>query len=210
MELLQRAQKSHLSSSDRHALSSTFASFPALPSQLTQQHAFSPHQLPALVDKNPSVATAFLIALLTSPHQPHTSDTIPTLSSAYLDALLQCELSLHCMEVVSRLVSVVPAVLSSGWLVAYCHRGMEGCRSIVDRYGQSRMVRLLCVFCQSLLTREREAVGSSGGGSGGSGGLGGGLYVLLSEMMGFCVEFSKVKEATQLYRTLKEWEAEAG
>ena len=191
VELLQRAQKSHLSSSDRHALSSTFASSAAVPTQLTQQHAFTPQQLPALVDKNPSVATAFLLALLSS----SVSSSAET-ASAYLAALLQCELSLHSMEVVSRLSSVQPAVLSSDFLVSYCHRGMEGCRAISDRYGQSRMVRLLCVFCQSLL-RERE--GRSGGG---------GLYVLLSEMMGFCVEFSKVKEATQLYRTLKEWEAE--
>ena len=190
VDLLQRAQKSHLSSSDRHALSSTIASSAA--AQLTQQHAFSPQQLPALVDKNPSVATAMLLALLSSPSTP--TDT----ASAYLTSLLQCELSLHSMEVVSRLSSVQPPVLSSDFLVSYCHRGMEGCRAISDRYGQSRMVRLLCVFCQSLL-REREGRG-----------YGGGLYVLLNEMMGFCVEFSKVKEATQLYRTLKEWEAETG
>ena len=188
VDLLQRAQKSHLSSSDRHALSSTFASSAAITAQLTQQRAFAPQHLPALVDKNPSVATALLLALLSSP------STSAHTASAYLSALLQCELSLHSMEVVSRISSVQPAVLSSDFLVSYCHRGMEGCRAISDRYGQSRMVRLLCVFCQSLL-RERE-------------GGGGGLYVLLSEMMGFCVEFSKVKEATQLYRTLKEWEAE--
>ena len=191
VELLQRAQKSHLSSSDRHALSSTFASSVAVTAHLTQQLVFPPQQLPALVDKNPSVATALLLALLSSLTTP------ADIASAYLNALLQCELSLHSMEVVSRLSSVQPAVLSSDFLVSYCHRGMEGCRAIIDRYGQSRMVRLLCVFCQSLL-RERD------------GGSGGGLYVLLSEMMGFCVEFSKVKEATQLYRTLKEWEAETG
>ncbi|MCJ1296941.1 hypothetical protein MMC34_008510 [Xylographa carneopallida] len=191
LDLLQRAVKSHLSSSDRHALSSTFAASAAIVSQVTQPpNQLFPQQLPALVDKNPSVATALLLALLTS------TSTAPNTASAYLSALLQCELSLHSMEVVSRLSSQQPAALSSDFLVQYCHRGMEGCRAIADRYGQSRMVRLLCVFCQSLL-RERDGSGS-------------GLYVLLNEMMGFCVEFSKVKEATQLYRTLKEWEAENG
>ena len=42
------------------------------------------------------------------------------------------------------------------FLVGYLHHALECCRGIRDKYGQSRMVRLVCVFLQSLLRGERR------------------------------------------------------
>ena len=205
-EHMQRAQRAQLSSGERHAVVEALTSAPTVAEALVQ-HGLGPQQLPSIIEKNPAIAVAFLHVLLSQPLAN------PDLTAVMLSPLLHLDLSLHSMEVVNRLASSplslpsppyasVPSPQSSllpgDFLPAYVHHALECCRVIRDKYAQSRMVRLVCVFLQSLLRGHR------------GGGLVLGLDGLLSELMAFCVEFSKVKEAAALFRILKEWEAEDG
>ena len=205
VEHVQRAQRTHLSSTERHAVIDALNTTPSMVHSLLHHGVIGPPHLPALIEKNPAVAVALLQVILTPPANPE-------LSTAMLSPLLQLDLSLHSMEVVNRLAtpasgvasasptpsspsSAGPSLLPPEFLPAYLHHCIECCRGIRDKYGQSRMVRLVCVFLQSLLRGERRE------------GLGEGLDGLSSELMSFCVDFSKVKEAAALFRILKEWEA---
>ena len=87
-----------------------------------------------------------------------------------------------------------------------------------DKYLQNRLVRLVCVFLQSLVRGSAGATGggSSGSGSGSGGGGGGGMAAAsaasaaaaaaalpLHEVQAFCVAYSRVREAAALFRLLK-------
>ena len=194
VDCLQRAARGHLPSGERHAVVAALGRGGGglKVEALVGERGVGPAQLPALIEKNPAVAVALLQAVLTPPVDAE-------LAGAMLQPLLQAELSLHSMEVVNRLATATAggeaALLPGEFLVGYLHHALECCRGIKDRYAQGRMVRLVCVFLQSLLREERR------------GGLGEGLDLLSSELMSFCVDFSKVKEAAALFRMLKEWEA---
>ena len=215
LECMQRAQRIHLSSNERHAVIDALTSSPALTDALLQHGGLGPQHLPLIIEKNPTVAVAFLHSILSPPL------ATPALSSLMLSPLLQLDLSLHSMEVVNRLATSSspsssssspssssptpsspspsgPSLLPPDFLSLYLHHALECCRALRDKYAQSRMVRLVCVFLQSLLRGERRD------------GLGEGLDGLREELMSFCVDFSKVKEAAALFRLLKEWEAETG
>ena len=216
LDSLQRGQRLPLSSGERHAAIDALTASPTLAHSLIQHGSLGPPHLPPLIEKNPTMAVAFLHAVLSPPH------ATPALSSLMLSPLLQLDLSLHSMEVVNRLASPSsshtpsssssssssptlsspsppgPSLLPPDFLPQYLHHALECCRGLRDKYAQSRMVRLVCVFLQSLLRGERRE------------GLGEGLDGLREELMSFAVDFSKVKEAAALFRLLKEWEADTG
>jgi len=146
--------------------------------------------LPQLIDRNPSIASDVMLMLLDPSRNNSSSSGFDSDSTAgsvfddWLSVLLNIDVSLHTMEVVNRLVA--GTTLTPEFLRQYIIASLRTCQHTTDKYLQQRLVRLVCVFISSLLRNSvvnAEMLGDA----------------LLIELQSFALDFSKVKEATQLY-----------
>ncbi|GAX09381.1 hypothetical protein FisN_6Lh245 [Fistulifera solaris] len=155
--------------------------------RLVRECGLNPQNLHRLVENNPMVAHECLLRIL-RPSSDYSEDD----KNEYLSSLVSMDMSLHTMEVVNRLATYAnnhpgsPNLLHPEYIHLFIGSCIASCENIPDQHAQNRLVRLVCVFVQSLLRNQIVQVED--------------IYVVMES---FCIEFSRIREAAALFKMLR-------
>eukprot|EP00531_Pseudo-nitzschia_arenysensis_P018146 CAMPEP_0116123582 /NCGR_PEP_ID=MMETSP0329-20121206/4824_1 /TAXON_ID=697910 /ORGANISM="Pseudo-nitzschia arenysensis, Strain B593" /LENGTH=570 /DNA_ID=CAMNT_0003617505 /DNA_START=244 /DNA_END=1956 /DNA_ORIENTATION=- len=164
--------------------------------QLVQESGLTPQNLKELVKHNPLIAHECLLVILQ--HSPEST------KNEYLSELVNMDMSLHSMEVVNRLATHnhvhvssndgtkgassyrnkkqdLEPILDPEYVTLFISSCIVSCENMPDRHAQNRLVRLVCIFIQSLLRNQIVDVDD-----------------VKYEVQQFCSEFSRIREAATL------------
>lgn len=142
-------------------------------SKLTFKSGISHKNLGDLVEKNSGIAVEIILAIMNS-----------SKVQDYFGELVNIPMSLNSLEVVNKLALMME--LPAEFLHLFISNCMNSCKNLKDRYTQTRFVRLLCVFINSLL--KNKVLNNDE------------LYI---EIEHFCTEFNTIKEAVLVYKSIK-------
>lgn len=102
------------------------------------------------------------------------------------------ELSLNSLDVVNKVIN--NAELPKEFLTLYITNCISQCEEKSrDKMAQTRLVRLVCVFIKSLI--KQKIINPKE------------MYI---ELQAFCIEFSKIGEASNLFKMLKGLDSTGG
>ncbi|KAL3907639.1 MAG: hypothetical protein SGILL_008789 [Bacillariaceae sp.] len=152
--------------------------------RLVGESGLTPKNLHQMVGHNPIIANECLLVILQ--YSPE------NVKNDYLSALIGMDMSLQSMEVVNRLATYSltrpdkEPILHPEYINLFISSCTAACEHMQDRHAQNRLVRLVCVFIQSLLKNSIISVDD--------------VYF---ELQSFCIEFSRIREAATLYKLLK-------
>jgi len=139
----------------------------------------SDEMLPLLVEYNPMITVEILMIILKNKNKEEIK--------RYLRQITNINVTLQSLEVVNRLVTQVE--LPSDFIPYYITRCTKTCEDLEDRLQQGRLVRLVCVFLRALINNSLFDIKD--------------CSPMLIEVQGFCIQFSRIREAAGLFRLLK-------